>query len=130
MASYRKMLLPLTLLGLLAGCASTSVTGEGGKTLTLLRPANQSLVRGQTNKILITVRRDEFAGPIEIEFQDLPDGVRIVEESTTVPAGDTFQNFTLYVAPDAEGTENHTVTVVATSPDGLQAVERFQIDIS
>ncbi len=128
MISLARLLLPLGLVALSFGCASTTVTKEG-KALTLLRPKNQNLERGETNKVLITIQRDGFSGPVEIELQDLPSGVRVVEKAV-VPAGDTFQSFTLFAEADAEPVAHHTVTIVAKGPDGLAAEERFQIDIS
>ncbi|MEQ8768651.1 MAG: hypothetical protein RL885_32390 [Planctomycetota bacterium] len=125
-----RTILILGLLFLISGCASTTSHGTDGRALTLLRPKDQSLSRGGTNKVLVTVERDGFSGPIAIEFEDLPDGVRVIEEDPQVPADDYFQNFTFYVEDNAPVVSDHSIRIIATGPNGLEAVEHFQVDIS
>lgn len=113
----------------LAGCAQTTVEGPGDKKLTLLRPADQQMQRGETNQVMIVINRENFRDGVKVRFDDLPAGVRVQDKDAEIAAGQTTATFTL--AADAKATlvNNHKVTVTAAGPNGMKAVENFQLTI-
>ena len=105
------------LLGMvLAGCQHTKVGGTGGTKLGLTAPANQWLKQGQSNAITIHINRDDFTGPVDIEFSNLPAGVTIANPGP-VATGDFLKDYTLVAAADAPLVKQHVVTVTASARD-------------
>jgi len=110
----------------LFGC-STDET-PGGAKLTLIQPAPQTLKRGETEKIAITVGRSGFEGEVKIEFVDLPSGITVVEEGG-VPKDDNIRTFTLHADNKANLVENHEAKVKAKGPEGLETFRTFKITV-
>lgn len=128
-----KSFLTLTALAiacLVSGCKSTTATsGPEQKKLTILKPADQSMSRGDTNKVMITVVRENFATDVPIRFDNLPEGVRLVETDKTMDYNDYVVTYTLYADVDASLVSGHIVTVTAEGPDGLAASEQFELTV-
>jgi hypothetical protein len=110
----------------LCGCSSDETST--GKKLSLLQPTSQTLKRGETNKIAITVTRRGFDGDVGIEFVDLPAGVKVVEEGR-IPKDDNLRNFTLHADNDAALVANHHAKVKAKGPEGLETSQTFEITV-
>ena len=113
----------------LAGCASTTTEGANDEALTLYEPAEQTLVRGSTNKILVMVDRDNIDGDLAVEILDLPSGVEVVEDNPRIPAGDRSATLTLHAAEDAELASGHPVRIEVSTENGLRVAEWVEIDV-
>ncbi|MFO0982890.1 MAG: hypothetical protein U1E76_14360 [Planctomycetota bacterium] len=121
------MVLAVLMIGA-AGCEKSTV-GARGKRLTLMKPADQTIKQGETNSVMITIRRDDFRDPVTIRFADLPAGVQVQDESREIAAEDKTATFTLRAAPDAALTKEHLVRVTASGPDGLETEESFKLTV-
>lgn len=113
----------------LIGCSSTSVHGKHGEHLTVYEPADQTIERGATNQVMLTLGSAQLNGPLEVDFDNLPDGVRVIEDKMEIPVGKTFATFTLYAEDDADLVADRTVTVMLESDDGLAATQYFDLDV-
>jgi len=97
--------------------------------LTVKAPGTQNVTRDMTTEFSVSVDRDNFAGPIDIELRDLPKGVSIVTKEMTIPAGKDSLTVTVKAAPDAPVVENHVVKVAAKAKDMPEAVTDFKLDV-
>lgn len=111
------------------GCGSSTGKGPGGRELTLIKPADQTLSRGESNRVAVAIARDEFEGPVRVTFEGLPDGVRVAEGDTSIPADANVMNFTLVADATAEIVSDKPVKVVVTGPDNLTTSEIFEITV-
>ncbi|MBI2919709.1 MAG: hypothetical protein HYY18_01340 [Planctomycetes bacterium] len=125
-----------TIAGLLAalflaaatGCEKTTVQGPAGKKLTIVKPADQSLKRGEINEVLVMISRENFGGEVEISFENLPKGVHVAD-IRPIPSDKSRGTYTLHADPEAGLVENHQVLVTASGPDGMRATEMFGISV-
>lgn len=115
---------------LTAACDVGQVADEQGRKLTLVGPAAQKLVRGETNRIVIAVARTGIDGPVTIRFADLPAGVSVVEATPQIAADASTATFTLHAANDAEIVPGRQATVTAVGPGGMSVSERFDIAVA
>lgn len=123
-----RLALAALVLVLAAGCEKTTSTDAKGRKLTLLKPMDQALKRGELNKVNITIGREGFSAPVEIRFENLPRGLQVVEKSSI--AGDrNMQAYTLHADNDAALVANQEVRVVAEGPEGLTASETFKVTV-
>ena len=117
------------------GCEKTTVAGTGGRKLTLMKPSDQSITRGKSNDVKISIDRTKFEGPIAVELAQLPKGVQVTSGDKTIPRERDSVTFTLQAAPDADVVTNHRVTVTAkaagdtATPTDLQATEMFLVTV-
>ena len=123
----RMMCATLCAAGLMAGCEKTTVESSAGKKLTLVKPLDQSVTRGETEKVSVVVARTNFDGPVMVKFDDLPRGVSIVDSTSSIEGNE--RTFVLKAAADADLGKNHRATVTATGPDGMAATEKFEITV-
>jgi len=126
---FRQFLTCLVLATGLAACASTTATGPHGEELTLVKPADQTVRRGETNKVSVYVRREKLDDPIELKIEGLPQGVEVVERDPRVAAGSNLAELTLYARPDADLVSGHAVKVTAKARDELVAIQWFHVDV-
>lgn len=119
------LLMSLAFIG--TGCEKTTVEGPAGKKLTLIKPANQTLARGASEKVTVRITRSNFEDPVDIQFKDLPAGVTLVDGSTKIEKNE--RTFVLSASPNADLVGNHVALVTATGPDGLSATEQFNITV-
>jgi len=119
----------LCIVGLAAGCEKSTVQGDAGKKLTLVKPLDQSIVRGETEKVSVVVTRKNFEGPVMVRFDDLPRGVSLVDTATSINGNENEKVFVLKASTDADLVKNHTATVTATGPDSMSVTEKFEITI-
>lgn len=100
----------LTLLGATMSCSKESAaSGPAGTRLALIKPADQRMAQGESNKVTIAIERTGFADPVQVTFSNLPEGVHVVEDA--IPAGDSKKDFVLVAAPNAAVVEKQIVTV-------------------
>ncbi|MCA9319927.1 MAG: hypothetical protein KDB53_04290 [Planctomycetes bacterium] len=117
------------LLTLGLGCGKSTVKGEGGKSLTLVKPANQTITQGSTNKVLLTVVRGDFEGKVGIEIDDLPDGIALANDKESIAAGDNTLTVTMVADTDAALVKNHRVKVTASGPNDMAVSEFFEVTV-
>lgn len=115
--------------GLTAACDVGQVADEQGRKLTLVGPAAQTLMRGETNRIVIAVARTGIDGPVTIKFDGLPSGVSIVESKPEIAADASTATFTLHASNDAEVAAKRA-TVTAVGPGGMSVSERFDVSVT
>jgi hypothetical protein len=84
--------------------------------LRVTSPGDQTVTQDQTNEMTVRINRDNFDGPIEIDLQNLPNGVQLVTQERTIPAGESSIKLTIRADATAPVVENHRVTVVARAP--------------
>lgn len=119
----------LALIGFaLAGCEKSTTQGPQGKKLTIYKPADQTLVRGETNEIAITIARTNFDAPIRIKIDGLPKGVEI-SGLREFASSESRLNLVLHASADADLVENHVVKVTVEGPDQMAAAETFQLTV-
>ncbi|KAF0243512.1 MAG: hypothetical protein FD180_3296 [Planctomycetota bacterium] len=111
------------------GCTSTSASGAGGKKLSMLKPVNQTLKRGDTNKVMITVWRESISSDVAVRFDNLPNGVKVIEGDKKVKDSDYVVNYTMFAANDAGLVSGQVVKVTAEGPDGLAVTESFEMTV-
>jgi len=130
MKTFAKLLTTsLCVVGLAAGCEKSTVQGDAGKKLTLIKPLDQNITRGETEKVSVVVARTNFDGPVMVRFDDLPRGVTLVDTATNINANENEKVFVLKAAADADLVKNHRATVSATGPDGMTVKEQFELTI-
>lgn len=125
---HRLTTMLVVLVGSAALAACTSDENKKGMKLSLLTVANQTLKRGETNKIAITVTRSNFEGAIDVDFRNLPSGVKVVDAGEIL-ADDNVRSFTLHAANDADLVEGHRAEVVVSGPGGLETSQNFEITV-
>jgi|SoiMethySBSTD1v2_1073268.scaffolds.fasta_scaffold383422_2 hypothetical protein len=113
----------------LAGCHSTSVQDQQGNKLTLLKPADQTLRRGDTNQVTVAINRGGFTSPVPIDFAGLPAGVRVVEADRKIQSGESSASFTLQADNNAALVEKQRVVVTAYTPGGAETREEFRVTV-
>lgn len=109
-------------------CSSTA-TGKDDRKITLVRPANQTLRRGEINKVAITVVRKNISTDVAVKFQHLPAGVKVIEEDRKMKPEEIIVSYTLHADNSADLVTNHNVEVTAEGPDGLAASEVFEVTV-
>jgi hypothetical protein len=121
------MIVPALTLIFASGCGEKRTVTKEGKELTMLKPANQVMAQGETNKVNITIRRTGFEGEVKIDFDNLPRGVSVAEDGR-IPPDDFMRAFSLVAADDAPPVEKHVVTVHAKADD-LKVTQTFELTV-
>ena len=113
------------------GKLSSSVSGEAGKKLTLVAPADQSITQGGTEALAVVIVRKNFDDIVDFEINELPSGITVAEGSKlSIPAGKLkSESVTLLAAVDASVVKNHRVSVTAKGPDGIAVTEYFRLTV-
>jgi len=111
------------------GCKQTAVEGPSGKKLTLMKPADQSIKRGETNQVKVSINRDNFRDAVSIMFEDLPNGVQVQDKDKKIAPEETSATFTLVADPKADLVTNHNVKVTASATDGMKVTEVFKVTV-
>jgi hypothetical protein len=143
-----KRLLPIGLLGLaliVTGCQQSTSTGpsgvtkkmtpgetkvsaSGAKKLTLTAKEAQTVARGSSDKVQLTINRDNFNDPVTVKFTGLPKGVEVVEKDMTFDASENMKTFTLQAGGDA-ALGDHNVTITAEAPGLSPNTQTFKLTI-
>src|SRR2546423_1708001 len=90
----------------LVGCEKTTVEGPAGKKLTLTKPSDQTLKRGETNAVKVSISRSNFRDPVQVKFEGLPNGVTVQDMDKKINAEESSANFTLRAEPTADLVQN------------------------
>jgi hypothetical protein len=115
----------------LAGCGETVTTRdtETGRKLSLTVPNDVSLEQGESETFKVSINRDNFNEAVTVEFENLPAGVKVVEEARTIPAGSKAVEFTLQAERDAQPVNNHPVRVKASGGGLNTESAQFMLEI-
>lgn len=127
-----KRMIPLCLAAAAAvcvGCATTSASDTKGHKITIVKPMDQTLKRGETNKVAITVLRENLSAPLEVKFSNLPPGMQVVEKDRAIHNEETIVSYTLYADNKAALVSGNVVRVTVTAPDGLAATAEFNVTV-
>lgn len=114
---------------ILARPASIRRPSHDGASLTLLQPSDQMFRQGQTIRLTVKIDRGDFTDPVYIQFDGLPDGVKVVERDATIPVGAWYASFTLQADETADIVENHLVRVTAKTQEGLELSQIFRLTV-
>lgn len=111
-----------------ATACEESTTRAAGKKLTLTKPADQTIERGATNEISISIDRGGFTGPVNVRFDKLPRGVTVVE-TKQIAADQSRADYTLHAAPDADLVEDFEASVTVEGPEMMATTQTFLITV-
>ena len=95
--------------------------GAGAAGFSLRDPGARTLHVGEAGSVLIQVRRDSYAGPIEVRFSGLPPHCEM--SPVTIRDGASEIHAALLVGPDAAPAAGQAVTVTAAAGDLRQEAE-------
>ena len=137
-----RLLLSTIGLSLLAftGCNTGTATApstnpqrpEARRELNVTSPGSQVVTQDQTDKMTVSITRNNFDGPVSVELRDLPKGIAVTTQELTIPAGKDSVEVTVKAAADAPPVEDHAVTVSAKAreqKDMKDAVVTFKLTI-
>jgi len=134
----KKLFLLLSVMILTVGCNNTTSTvgtkvstrtGETEvKKLSLTAAKEQTLARGATDKVSITISRTNFNDPVTVAVTNLPAGVEVVEKDMTIPRDTTLLTLTLKAAADA-AVGDHNVTITASAPGMEKTTQSFKLTV-
>jgi hypothetical protein len=122
LAAIAALLLPL-------GCKHSTVQDSQGRSLTLMKPADQTVRQGETDQVAVSISRSGFSDPVSVRFSGLPSGVRVVEADKKIASDQSTANFTLQADPGADLVANHAVRVTAEGPSGVAATQDFKVTV-
>ncbi|MGQ0637291.1 MAG: hypothetical protein ACT4QC_22005 [Planctomycetaceae bacterium] len=129
-----------------AGCQETTTTGPATgsgrqtpgtpidrdgrdvKRLMVMAAKDQTVERGETDKVLVTINRDNFNEAVQISLNDLPQGVEVVERNAVIAPNDNTVTLTLRAHQDAPLGE-HLVTLIAEAPGIERNMQTFKLKI-
>lgn len=124
---------------LAAGCQETTSTGPATtqtstgkpavKKLTVMASETQNIARGDTDKVLVTIDRDNFNEPVTIRLNDLPRGVELVGGPAVIPADSNTATLEIKASDDAEVGEHH-VQIDATAPGLAENLQTFKLTVT
>lgn len=110
-------------------CSSSSSRDSNDRELTIVKPVDQTIRRGETNKVAIVIARDNFQGPVAVRFEGLPPGVRVVEVGKSIGSNENIANFTLQADSSADLVNDHLVKITVEGPDRLKTSESFELTV-
>jgi hypothetical protein len=112
---------------IITGCQQTTVRGPKGQRMTVAKPADVTLHRGEAESVTIALDRENFDGPVTVSISGLPSGVEAVDE----PRSTTSESATvvLRASEHAGLVGNHMVDLTVEGPDGMRAREQFRVTV-
>ncbi len=113
--------------GRVGGVDRTTVLGSGGEKLTLVKPKNVAIRRGEAESVVVRLRRHHFSDEVKITVSQLPRGVNAVD----VPRATNADRVELLLRADEDAAlvRGHQVMVTAHGPDGISATETLEISV-
>jgi len=112
---------------------STNPSRPGDKRgLTVTSPGSQTITQDGTDKMSISINRDNFEGPVDIRVDNLPKGISVMNQDLTIPADQKSVEVTLKAAADAVPVTDHEVKVSAKpkqEKDMSEAVVGFKLTV-
>lgn len=111
------------------GCKSTSTSSTAERRITMGKPSNQKLKRGETNQVEITIWKENINADVYVRFENLPQGVRVIENDNNSSDNRCVSNYRLIATKDALLVNDQVVRVTADGPDGLAVMESFEMTV-
>jgi hypothetical protein len=113
------------------GCSGEkgTVKGEGGKELTVQAPGDVSVKQGGTEKIKVKIKREKFDDPVDLKFEQMPEGVTIEETDTKIDKGSTEATFTLKADAKAKVQDGHKAKVTGSAAGMKSGPHEFTINV-
>jgi hypothetical protein len=102
--------------------------GRDARRLTLMAAKDHTVERGETDKMLVTINRDNFNDAVQIRLNDLPQGVDVLEPNAVIAPDDNTVTLTLR-ANDSAPVGDHLVTLVAEAPGVERNTQTFKLRI-
>jgi hypothetical protein len=113
----------------LTGCEHTTVEGPNKTKLTLNKPSDITVHRGQSQTITIKISRTNFQDPVTVSFDNLPQGVHVEDRDKKIGGQESTGTFTLRADDNAGLVENQEAKVTVTGPSEMKATEPFKISV-
>src|SRR5262249_48393521 len=113
------------------GCPKEKTTSNpdaAGNKIVLTKPSDQTIKKGDTDKIKISVDRKGINEALEVTFTKLPKGVSLVEKEAKIAANESSATFTLKADPDAQPVTNHEATVTVKG-GGVEVHSDFNVSV-
>lgn len=110
------------------GCEKSTVEGPAGMRLTIVKPMDQSLKRGETNEVTVMIARENFSGDVKVTFENLPRGVTVIEDKP-IAADKSRGTWTLHASNEADLVANQAVRVTVIGPNAMAATEVFMLTV-
>jgi len=114
---------------LMVGCQRTTVEGPGGKKLTLTKPSDQTLKRGDMHQVKVSISRTGFTDEVGVQLENLPAGVVVENKDHKIGSNESSATFNVKAEDNAGLVANQEVRVTVTGPDGMKVMEPFKITI-
>ncbi len=112
------------------GCASTSSSSTGPKKITLKKPSNQTLSRGDSGVVEVKIFKENLDVDVSVRFDNLPFGVEVTQSESNSKDNECIVNYTLTAASNANLVSAHVVRVTAEGQDGLAVTESFELTVN
>jgi hypothetical protein len=113
------------------GCAHGRQAGgtrsKAGESITVRGPEKVELRPGETESFTLNLDRKGFDEDVKITMEGLPNGVKIQEESLTIPTGESKKIYTLEATKDAKPGKA-AVTVTARAADTAKT-HKFEVHL-
>ena len=113
--------------GRVGGVDQTTVRGPSGERLTVVKPRNIDLKRGEAESFVVELRRRNFSDEVKVTVSKLPRGVEAVDAPRKTTSDEV--EIVLRASEGADLVGNHQALVTAEGPDGIQATETLQISV-
>jgi hypothetical protein len=112
-----------------AGCGEkNTVTGSGGKQLTVTGPAETTIKQGGEAKVTVKVTTKGFDENVPLTFSGLPEGVTVVDATPMIAKGAKEATFTLKADPTAPLKTGQKVQVTAKAA-GMTDTVNFTLNV-
>jgi eukaryotic-like serine/threonine-protein kinase len=103
------------------------VVPPGTMTISLDNPPT-TWQEGKQKPIIVLVKRSNFSGPVSVEFESLPDGLRC--EKVVIPAAEDRKQLDLQVSWHTQGFNERIFKIVAKSPNSAPAYVEIPITVT
>jgi hypothetical protein len=120
----------LVCIGIDLGCTSTATSSTGAARITLSKPSNQTMERGETNMVEIKFWKENISSNVLVHFENLPAGVEVTENDMNSKDNHCTMNYRLTASRNASLVNEQVVKVTAEGPDGLAVTESFQVSVT
>lgn len=107
--------------------SNSTVRGQNGEKLTLVKPHDQNIERGGTENVTIVLHRKNLDEPINVSIGQLPSGVEAVDSPREVSGNET--QIVLRASDSAALVANQQVEVLAEGPNGMRTTETFRLTV-
>ncbi len=111
------------------GCEKTTAGGSDGRQVTVIKPSDITVKKGDTAQVTVRIGRKNFRDPVSVLFDSLPAGVELVDRDKKVLAEETSANFTLKAGPSALPIADQRVDVAVKASGDLVARETFKLTV-